>query len=164
MRTKQKTRKLIIQFAEYMVSGGAWFWVGYGAFAFMDLVLGVSFWPAKLSSYFIGVSVNFLLQRYWVFDQKKTTKKQLGDSAKRYYSLMVVNFALDQGIVGGLRAIGVTPYIGQFVASGFFTVWNWLWYTMWVFKKQKSPYKKQHSPVLSKHKGTKAQRQKRSKK
>jgi putative flippase GtrA len=155
MRTKKKTKKLIIQFAEYMISGGAWFWVGYGAFAFMDLALGISFWVAKISSYFIGASVNFLLQRFWVFKQKGS-KKDLGSAAKRYYSLMAFNFVLDQGIVGGLREIGVTPYIGQFVASGFFTVWNWLWYSLWVFKKQKPTtkrtHKHQHSPALHRNK------------
>jgi len=60
---------------------------------------------------------------------------------------------LDQGIVGGLREIGISPYIGQFVSSGFFTVWNWLWYSMWVFKKQKKTAPKhQHSNALHRHK------------
>lgn len=152
-RKQKRLRKLIIQFTEYMISGGAWFWVGYASFAFMDIVLGISFWPAKISSYIIGASVNFVLQRFWVFNQKKANQ-DLGDSAKRYYSLMFVNFLLDQGIVGGLREIGVTPYIGQFIASGFFTVWNWLWYSMWVFKKQKQPPRprKQHSPAIHRNK------------
>lgn len=153
----KKRRKLLVQLTEYMISGGAWFWVGYASFAVLDKVFNVPFWPTKISSYIIGASVNFLLQRYWVFHQK-TSKKQLGDSAKRYYSLMAVNFVLDQAIVGGLRAVGITPYIGQFVASGFFTVWNWLWYSMWVFKKQKRPagYRKQHAPVLHRNKKIRA--------
>ncbi len=150
----KKNRKLLVQFTEYMVSGGAWFWVGYGAFAVLDKVFHVPFWPTKISSYIIGASVNFLLQRYWVFKTKRAGQ-QLGDSAKRYYSLMVVNFVLDQGIVGGLRAIGISPYIGQFISSGFFTVWNWLWYKLWVFGKKKQPPRprKPHSPALhrSKH-------------
>jgi len=149
MKRNKKFKKFVIQFTEYMISGGAWFWVGYGTFAFMDLVLGVEFWPAKIFSYVVGASVNFLLQRFWVFKQKKGSKKELGRAAKRYYSLMFVNFLLDQFIVGGLRSIGISPYIGQFISSGFFTVWNWLWYSRWVFKKQKkSVHKKQHSPVL----------------
>ncbi|MCA9333184.1 GtrA family protein [Candidatus Saccharibacteria bacterium] len=148
MAKQGKTKKFIIQFTEYMIGGGAWFWVGYGAFAFMDKVLHIPFWPTKISSYIIGASVNFLLQRFWVFKQKNHTKKQLGDSAKRYYSLMFVNFVLDQAIVGGLRAVGITPYIGQFISSGFFTVWNWLWYSMWVFKKSKPSPRKQHAPAL----------------
>jgi putative flippase GtrA len=150
MKIKNKTRKLLIQLTEYMISGGAWFWVGYASFAFLDLVLGVTFWTAKISSYLIGASINFLLQRYWVFRVRKNTQKQVGNAAKRYYGLMVVNFVLDQGIVGGLRELGVTPYIGQFISAGFFTVWNWLWYSLWVFKKQKKQpaLVKQHAPVL----------------
>lgn len=147
----KKTKKLAIQFTEYMISGGAWFWVGYGAFAVLDKVFHVPFWPTKISSYVIGASINFLLQRYWVFRQKGS-KKQLGNSAKKYYSLMFFNFLLDQGIVGGLRAVGITPYIGQFISSGFFTVWNWLWYSMWVFKKKKTPIRRhQHSHALHRH-------------
>lgn len=154
VKINKKTRTLLIQFAEYMVSGGAWFWIGYGAYAALDLVFGVAFWPAKIGSYIIGASFNFLLQKFWVFKTKKNTKKELGDSAKRYYSLMTANFLLDQGIVGGLRELGLTPYIGQFVAASFFTVWNWLWYSLWVFKKDKKPAlpKKQHAPVLHRHK------------
>ncbi len=157
MKITKHTKKVWIQFAEYMISGGAWFWVGYGAFAFMDLALGVSFWTAKISSYVVGASVNFLLQRFWVFKQKKNSKKDLGDAAKRYYSLMFINFLLDQAIVGGLRELGITPYIGQFLAAGFFTVWNWLWYSHWVFskksnKKKRTTPKRQHAPVLHRHK------------
>ncbi len=64
----------------------------------------------------------------------------------KYLGLFATTY---QGIVGGLRAIGITPYIGQFISSGFFTVWNWLWYSMWVFKKQKPAHKKQHAPWIS---------------
>ncbi len=148
MRTNHKFKKLIIQFTEYMISGGAWFWIGYGSYAFLDKVLHIPFWPTKISSYIIGASINFLLQKFWVF-KRQSGKKDLGDSAKRYYSLLFVNFLMDQGIVGGLRAVGVSPYIGQFISSGFFTVWNWLWYSLWVFKKEKSPRKRhQHAPAI----------------
>jgi hypothetical protein len=40
---------------------------------------------------------------------------------------------LDYAIIGGLKAIGITPYIGFFISSLFFTVWSWLWYKYWVF-------------------------------
>jgi putative flippase GtrA len=157
MKITNKTRKLMVQFTEYMISGGAWFWVGYGSFALFDLVFHVPFWPNKISSYIIGASINFLLQRYWVFRQK-SRKNLIGDSAKRYYSLLFFNFILDQGIVGGLREIGVSPYIGQFISSGFFTVWNWLWYSLWIFKKKKPAHRHQHSPVLHRNKAVRGKR------
>jgi hypothetical protein len=36
-------------------------------------------------------------------------------------------------IVASLKSVGLTPYLGQFVSSGFFTIWNYFWYRFWVF-------------------------------
>ncbi len=141
MKLKRKQRKELVRFGEYMVGGGAQFWSGYAAFAVFDQVMGVSFWPAKSISYFLGVSVNFVLERFWVFKQKRITKKQIETTAGRFYLLMMVNFILDLAIVGGLRELGLTPYIGQFVAAGFFTVWNYLLFKLWVFSKKGRPAK-----------------------
>ncbi len=141
MKLKKKQQRELRRFAEYMVSGGAQFWSGYAAYALFDAVFGISFWWAKSISYFLGVTVNYLLERFWVFRVKNVSKKQIQTSAGKYYGLMLVNFVLDLGIVGGLREIGVTPYIGQFISSAFFTVWNWLLFTLWVFAKKKRPNK-----------------------
>jgi putative flippase GtrA len=48
---------------------------------------------------------------------------------------------MDYGIVAGLKAAGITPYIGQFISSGFFTVWNYFWYRFWVFPTQFAKHK-----------------------
>lgn len=137
IRIKKKQKREARQFAEYMVSGGAQFWSGYAAYAVFDIVLGMPFWWAKSISYFLGVSVNYVLERFWVFKRKRVTKKQIETSAGKFYLLMFVNFLLDLGIVGGLRELGITPYIGQFISAGFFTVWNYLLFKLWVFAKER---------------------------
>ena len=129
---KKRQRKLLIQFAEYMISGGAYFWTGYLIFFFADKGLGWSLWWAKLTANIVGWTVNFILQRYWVF-KNPDLKGQLGQTSARYIFITLVNFVLDYLIVAGLKSAGLTPYIGQFVSSGFFTVWNYLWYRFWVF-------------------------------
>lgn len=134
---KKKQKKELIRFSEYMAAGGAQFWSGYAAFAVFDQVFGITFWWAKSISYFLGVSVNFFLERFWVFKQKRVTKRQLESTAERFYTLMFVNFILDLAIVGGLRELGITPYLGQFVSAGFFTVWNYLFFKLWVFHKRR---------------------------
>lgn len=118
-----------------MVGGGAQFWSGYAAFALLDVVFRIDFWPAKIAAYFVGVSLNFFIERFWVFGAKRLGKKQVEASAQRFYSLMFVNFLIDLAIVGGLRELGLTPYLGQFVSAGFFTVWNYLLFKLWVFHK-----------------------------
>lgn len=126
---------------EYLVSGGAYFWSGYGMFWFIDKVLGGSFFYAKSISMVFGWTVNFLLQRYWVFNNPKLAKHQT-EVTGRYIGLSLFNFILDYFMVLGLKEhAGLTPYLGQFVAAWFFTVWNYLWYKYYVFP-EKYPRKK----------------------
>jgi hypothetical protein len=40
---------------------------------------------------------------------------------------------IDYLIILGLKKIGISPYIGQFVSAGFFWGWNFFWYRFWVF-------------------------------
>ncbi len=128
-------RKLTVQAIEYLVSGGAYFWTGYGIFALLWSVLGWNLWWAKLGANIVGWSVNFGLQRYWVFKNPNLKGKRARVSG-RYAVITLVDFVMDYLIVYGLRQVGITPYIGQFVSAGFFTVWNYVWYRWWVFPQR----------------------------
>lgn len=129
---KAQLRRRIIQAVEYMVSGGAYFWSGYLAFFIFDKKLGWSLFGAKMGANLVGWTVNFILQRYWVF-RNPHLRGQLGAVTGRYMVVTIVDFFLDYLIVAGLAAVGLTPYLGQFASAGFFTVWNYLWYRFWVF-------------------------------
>lgn len=130
-----RKHRLLIQFVEYMISGGAYFWVGYGLFAFLWSGLHWSLWWAKLAANITGWAVNFTMQRYWVFNNKSLKKHQTSITS-RYIFITLVDFLMDYGIVAGLKSVGITPYIGQFASSGFFTIWNYFWYRFWVFPAQ----------------------------
>jgi putative flippase GtrA len=43
-----------------------------------------------------------------------------------------------------LRDAGIEPEIGQFIAAGFFTFWNYIWYKLWVFKGHERPKRIKH--------------------
>lgn len=139
----KRRRKLIIQFVEYLISGGAYFWTGYAVFALTWSVLDWSLWWAKLAANIVGWIVNFILQRYWVF-RNPHLKGHMGQVSLRYGIITLVNFILDYFIIYGLRLVGISPYIGNFISSGFFTVWNYLWYRFWVFPDRYSDKKKKH--------------------
>ena len=132
MAKKHKT--LISRFVEYMVGGTLYFWIGYGLFAVAFSVFGWNWFWAKVLGDVVGRSVNYLIQRYWTFSD---TNKSESSHMERYAVITVVSIALDYGIVGGLKALGVSPYIGQLVSAGFFTVWNYLWYQRWVFPEKR---------------------------
>lgn len=131
----RRQRRLTIQAAEYLVSGGAYFWTGYGIFALLWSVLGWSLWWAKLGANLVGWTINFALQRYWVF-RNPHLKGKLGKVTGRYAVITIVDFVMDYFIVYGLRQVGITPYIGQFISAGFFTIWNYVWYRWWVFPQR----------------------------
>ena len=134
MRTRIRNHKLIVQFLEYMVGGGVYFWSGYVLFAIGYSILHWNWLWAKMMADAVGWTFNFILQRYWVFyDPHNKHSLQI---TWRYIALTALNFIIDYSIVGGCNRLGITPYIGFFISAGFFTIWNYLWYRFWVFKVQ----------------------------
>ena len=135
MKDRLSRRQLIVQFLEYMVGGGVWFWSGYAMFAVTYSVIGWNWIWSKLAADITGFSLNFILQRYWAFSDPRLKGVEWRVRV-RYIFITAVSFVIDYMIVGGLNAIGITPYIGLFAAAAFFTGWNYLWYRFWVFKPQ----------------------------
>lgn len=133
IRLDNKNR--LIQLAEYLFGGGLWFVSGYIIFAICYSILGWTWWQAKLLADVVGLTLNYMVQRYLTFNTKKLYKHE-GQNRGRYILLSGINIVLDYLIVGALHAVGITPYIGMFVAAGVFTVWNYFWYRWWVFKPQ----------------------------
>ena len=120
------------QVAEYMVSGGAYFLTGYATFFVCDRVFHFNLWWAKLTANVLGWVVNYILQRYWVFQNPEASVNQT-QVTFRYGVITLVDFVIDYFIIWALKGAGITPYLGQFVSAGFFTVWNYVWYKYWVF-------------------------------
>jgi putative flippase GtrA len=125
-------RTLVEQVVKYTISGGAFFWSGYLLFALLYSGFGVDVGPAKVLSYLFGLSVNFALVRWWVFRTKRPVD-HLPEVSLRYAALSALNLVIDYLIVVGLARLGITPYLGQFISSGFFTLWNFFFYKFWVF-------------------------------
>jgi putative flippase GtrA len=144
----KKNKKPLKEVIQYAITGGAWFWSGYAMFALCYSVFGLDIVPAKIISYLFGLAVNFVLERFWVFNDRKA-RKELDTVTVRYMVISAVNLGIDTGIVWGLNKAGISPYIGQFVSAGFFTVWNYAWYKLWVFARGAAPQpKRAATPAL----------------
>ncbi|HET6863799.1 MAG TPA: GtrA family protein [Candidatus Saccharimonadales bacterium] len=141
---KKPNRKLVVQFIEYMVSGGVYFWVGYAILNYLYYAAHWNLWWSTIVSNIIGWAVNFILQRFWVFNNKSLKGHQT-QVTSRYAIITLVDFVLNYFILYALKSIGITPAIGQFISSGFFTVWNWFWYKLWVFPD----HMKKHKTVIT---------------
>jgi putative flippase GtrA len=137
-RNSPKTKKRVEQFAKYMAGGSLYFWVGYAVFAICYSGFHLWWLWSKIAADTIGWSLNYLVQRYWTFssDHLKLSEMQ---HVGRYVFIESIGFVIDYAIIGGLKYLGVTPYIGFFISAGFFTVWSFLWYKYWVFPEEKQP-------------------------
>jgi putative flippase GtrA len=130
-------RSAAIQFGKYLTGGSVYFWSGYAIFAVGYSVFKWDWLPAKILADVIGWSLNYLIQRLWAFsDQIHLSEMQ---HAGRYIFIESIGFGLDYLIIWGLKAVGITPYIGFFLSAAFFTVWSFLWYKYWVFPERHRP-------------------------
>lgn len=126
------TRRNIVQFLEYFIGGGVYFWSGYLVFALCYSGFHWNWLWAKIAADVVGWTLNYLVQRFWAFNNKNL-KKHEAATAGKYALISIFNLGLDYLIIWGLNAIGISPYLGFFISAGFFTVWNYLWYRFWVF-------------------------------
>jgi putative flippase GtrA len=125
-------RRSALQFAEYWIGGNVFFFSGYITFTICYGVFHWRWWQAKLLADTIGWTLNYLVQRYWAFTNT-SLKTHEAKNRWRYAALSIIDTVLDYAIVGGLVWLDLTPYLGLFVAAGFFTFWNYFWYRYWVF-------------------------------
>lgn len=123
----------MIQFAEYMIGGGVWFWGGLLVFALSFDVFHWPWWVSKVLADAFGWSANYGIQRYWAFYDSKL-KGQDRRVLFRYILINGIDFIFDYGIVWAFVHNGLSPYFGFFASAAFTTVWDYLWYRFWVFK------------------------------
>ncbi len=125
------------QFLRYLVGGSIYFWVGYGLFALLYGGLHWGWLPSKALSDVVGWSLNYVIQRYWAFNGEHLKLNEM-QHASRYVFIEIIGFIIDYAMIGGLKAVGVSPYIGLFISGAFFTGWSYLWYKYWVFPENKT--------------------------
>jgi putative flippase GtrA len=134
--TGWRSHKLLIQFAEYMVGGGVYFWGGMAMFAVSFEVLHWPWWVSKGLADIFGWSANFGIQRYWAFYDPRL-KGQDRRIIFRYILINAVDLVFDYAIVAAFIYSNITPYAGFFASAAFTTVWDYLWYRFWVFRPAK---------------------------
>jgi putative flippase GtrA len=135
LKPTKLSRKGMVQFVFFNAGGLAFFVIGYATFTLLYGLFHWSWLPAKIVGDSLGWSANFAIQYFLAFrDERKGQHPRVVFG--KFTAISLVNLAIDYGIVGGLKWLGISPIIGMIVASQFFNIWKWLWYKYWVFKKQ----------------------------
>ncbi len=141
-KSKKKQKKELTRIGEYLVGGGLWFWSGYLIIVALNGHLPL-FWVNFIGNA-VGITLNFMVERYWAFKTNRPTT--LFVATWRYIIYTALNaFLLNYLILEYLkREFGLEPKYSQFIAAGFFTIWNYFWYKAWVFKGQERPKRIRH--------------------
>ena len=113
----------------YLAGGGAYFWSAWLIITFGTAYMGL--WWANILGNAVGVILNYVAQRYLAFPGKN-----IFNAGVKFVLLTVVNFVISYAILKYLTAQGIPLWAAQFVSAGFFTVWNYAWYKLWVFKDE----------------------------
>lgn len=130
---RKPSKKTAWQFLLYNIGGAAFFIIGYLVFVLLYGVFSWRWWVAKIIADITGWLANYLVQRFLAFrhESKQHGEKKL---LARFSLISIANVPIDYAIVGGLKLIGISPFIGLVVSSIFFTFWKFIWYKLWVFK------------------------------
>ena len=135
LRIKRPTKRGVIQFIYYNLGGVAFFLSGYLVFVLLYGVLHWWWWVAKGIADLVGWGLNYFIQRYLAFNEESKAQSQRKLISK-YVGFSLLNVLIDYALVAGLYALGVSPFLGLWISSIFFTIWKYLWYKFWVFKNK----------------------------
>jgi putative flippase GtrA len=132
---KQLTLQNLIEFVKLQLAGNILFWGTYFGFF---MLYEVANWTEVASLAIASVIAHiafFIVNSEWVFDEKGQRRKSKGELT-RFILFMGLNYFINLGIIYGLsRYLDITPYIGQFIAALFFTLWTFLGLKYWVFSE-----------------------------
>lgn len=132
---KQFTFKNLVEFIKLQLAGNILFWGTYLGFF---LLYEVANWTEVLSlavASILAHALFFIANSEWVFDEKGERRKTSGELT-RFIIFMGMNYFINLGIIYGLRQFfDISPYIGQFIAAGFFTLWTFIGLKYWVFRE-----------------------------
>ena len=136
MRQKQKKHyiKLAIQFIKLQLAGNILFWGTYLGYFVCDRFLKWPEFAALATASTIAHFLFFIADKEWVFADK-TGRRKTGGEIVRFVIFMGFNYILNLAIIEALSLyFGLSPYIGQFIAAAFFTVWSYAGLKFWVFQ------------------------------
>jgi putative flippase GtrA len=123
--------------AKYLVVGVCSFATEYASFVSLTSGLGIDYRVANIISVLLAFVVNFLLNRYFVFEQSgplasKNTARQLS----RYSLLVGFNIIASTTLIGWLLHLGVASYIAKLIAIVMTTSWTYILYKKVIFTHQ----------------------------
>lgn len=119
---------------KYIVVGVGSLAVDYVALLFLYRIINVDLALATFVSFLMGLTVNFVLNKFWAFQAKNDKMNNIFQTAT-YLLLVAFNSLFTVIAVVRLEAIDIPPEISKPLSVVMITLWNYVLYKKVIFKK-----------------------------
>ena len=114
---------------KYLVIGGLSFIIDAGILWFCTSVVGWDLWVGATIGYWVGLLVNFMLNRLLMGRPSSSLVRQ----TIRYGILLGINFLVTLGFLHLAGDWGLAIIVAKTIIVAASTCWNYLLYRFWVF-------------------------------
>lgn len=116
-------------FFKYLFVGGSTFALDLGLLILLKEVGHLHVITAASISYWTSIGYNFLLNRQWTFNTTRSIQRH----AIAYSALLLANYAVTIGIIGGLSHLHVPYALAKVLAVGLSATWTYIIYKKVIF-------------------------------
>lgn len=119
-------------FVRYLLVGGSTFVIDFGILYVLHGHFGLNLAASASVSYWISISYNFVLNRYWTFDARE--KASLARHVSTYFFLLVANYLFTVAFVS-IVGEHINYVVAKALAVAIQMVWTYQVYKKVIFVK-----------------------------
>lgn len=112
--------------------------VGTSVMFLLYNLAGVNYWLSSASNYIVGSVVSYLLNKYFTFNNKEKSLKQVAKFAVNISVCYLLAYGIAKPAVGVILsplALTVKENLAMLVGMGLFVIFNYIGQRFFVFKK-----------------------------
>lgn len=120
-----RSRRILIQFARFLVVGLLSFSFDYGLFFVLFHFFGVQYILASTISFSLSLVLNYVLTLKFVFEAQQG--RSVAKEFAIYIGLNIIALGLNQAILFvSVDALGASPLVGKLIATAVVLVYNFI--------------------------------------
>lgn len=120
-------------FVRYLVVGGSTFALDFGILFTLHGLLGLNLAASTSVAYWVSISYNFVLNRYWTFDSRET--ESLKRHMTTYFMLLVANYLFTVTFVS-IVGTHINYVVAKALSVAIQMIWTYQIYKKYIFTKK----------------------------
>lgn len=120
-------------FVRYLVVGGSTFALDFGILFTLHGLLGLNLAASTSVAYWVSISYNFVLNRYWTFDSRET--ESLKRHMTTYFMLLVANYLFTVTFVS-IVGTHINYVMAKALSVAIQMIWTYQIYKKYIFTKK----------------------------